>query len=56
MSNVITNIKKNYKTILLAILFLVCLPLITTLVDIIFTYGTYVGSYARVLIDNGPCI
>jgi len=56
MSNVITNIKKNYKVILLAILFLVCLPLMDTLVNIIFTYGTYVGSYARVLIDKGLCM
>jgi type III secretory pathway component EscV len=56
MSNVITNIKKNYKTILLLVVFLVCLPLITTLVDIIFTYGTYVGSYARLIIDKGFCM
>jgi len=56
MSNIITNIKRNYKVILVTLLVLICLPLIETLVNVIFTYGTYVGSYARVLIDNGPCM
>ena len=56
MSTIILNIKKNYKIILLMLVVLICLPLMTALIDIIFTYGKYVGSYARVLIEKGVCM
>jgi hypothetical protein len=55
MSNIIHSVIKNKKIIVITLLTLLCLPLITTLVEIIFTYGTYVGGHARSLIEGKIC-
>lgn len=50
-----TLIKENYKTILAILVTIICLPLINTVVQIIFTYGTYVGTFVRNIVENGAC-
>lgn len=55
MPNIVANIKKNYRNLLILLLIVVSVPLWSTIIDVIFTYGTYVGSYARTIIDSGIC-
>lgn len=55
MQIVIQNLKKYSKTILLTILVILSMPLIGTLIKIIFTYGTYVGSFIRNISESGVC-
>lgn len=55
MQVVIQNLKKYKKTILLTILVILSMPLIETLIKIIFTYGTYMGTFIRNISENGVC-
>ena len=55
MQLVIQNLKKYKKAILLTILIILSIPLIETLIKIIFTYGTYVGTFIRNISENGMC-
>lgn len=55
MQLVIQNLKKYKKTILLTILVIFSIPLIGTLIDIIFTYGNYIGTFIRNISENGVC-
>ncbi len=51
----VDNIKKNKKTIIGLTLLVICMPLIEVLIKIIFTYGTYVGTFIRNIAENGTC-
>jgi len=55
MQLVIQNLKKYIKNVLLAILVILSMPLIGTLIKIIFTYGTYIGTFIRNISENGVC-
>lgn len=47
--------KTNLKKIVLTILAIASIPLIGIIAKVIFAYGTYVGTYARTLIEAGIC-
>ena len=47
---------KKYKNALLLLLVsILTLPIIGTLIEIIFTYGTYVGTFIRNISEHGVC-
>lgn len=50
-----TLIKNNLKNILIVILTCILIPLMGIVINVIFTYGTYVGTYARNIIETGIC-
>jgi len=52
---IIQNIKKHRKDIALVTLLLISMPLIEILIKIIFTYGTYVGTFIRNISESGVC-
>jgi len=47
---------KKYKNVLLMLVVLVLiLPIMGILTEIIFTYGTYIGTFIRNISENGIC-
>ena len=47
---------KKYKNALLMLVVLILtLPIMGTLIEIIFTYGTYIGTFIRNISENGIC-
>lgn len=50
-----TIIKENYKKILLTISLICAIPLISVIINVIYTYGAYVGTQARTIIETGIC-
>lgn len=52
---ILDKIKKYKNDILLLSLLIISMPLIEILIKIIFTYGTYVGSFIRNIVENGAC-
>ena len=55
MQLVIENAKKYKNAILLTLCTLLTLPLVGTIIKIIFTYGTFVGTFIRNIAENGAC-
>ena len=55
MQLVTQSLKKYKKAILLIILVIFSMPLIEILIKIIFTYGTYIGTFIRNISENGAC-
>ena len=57
MQSVVTkkSLKKYQKNILLGIVYLLSMPIIGVLIEIIFTYGNYVGTFIRNISENGMC-
>lgn len=51
----IESAKKYRKEIIGLSLLAICMPLIEVLIKIIFTYGTYVGTFIRNISENGVC-
>ncbi|MGE5456199.1 MAG: hypothetical protein ACM3O4_03755 [Ignavibacteriales bacterium] len=47
--------KKNIITITVIMLTPFILPLLTTLIEIIYHYGTYVGTFARSISTGNGC-
>lgn len=55
---VLDYIKKNKKNIIAITILLLTpfiLPLLTTLIEIIYHYGTYVGTFIRSISTGGIC-
>ncbi|MDD2377959.1 MAG: hypothetical protein PHD10_04005 [Bacilli bacterium] len=51
--------KKHRKYIILVAIVLLSpfiIPLLTTLIEILYTYGTYVGSFIRAIKEGVNCI
>lgn len=46
-------IVRNYRNLILFSLVIFFMPIINVLIKIIFTYGTYLGTYARLIIEYG---
>ncbi|MEG2010802.1 MAG: hypothetical protein RRY22_01910 [Bacilli bacterium] len=55
MPTLIENLKKNYKTILIVISCIIMLPIINLIIEMIFTYGQYIGTFIRNIVENGAC-
>lgn len=53
MSTITKFVSKNYKDIAILLLVLFFMPIINVLIKIIFTYGTYFGTYARLIMEYG---
>lgn len=49
------SVKKHKKTIILTTLLLISMPLLEILTKIIFTYGTYIGTFIRNISEQGAC-
>ena len=49
-------IVKNYKTIISVILIILCLPILPTVVEIVFKLGQIVGTIARTYGSGGVCV
>lgn len=43
--------KKTFLILIIAF----CIPLFGVVAKVIYTYGTYVGTYARVILEEGIC-
>lgn len=52
---ILDKIKKYKNDILLLSLLIISMTLIEILIKIIFTYGTYVGSFIRNIVESGAC-
>ena len=52
MSTLINTINNNYKKIILFLMLVLTLPLVNVIVDIIYAYGSIVGTYARIILNN----
>lgn len=55
MSNYLNYVKNNYKIILTIGIILLILPLLPTMIEMIFQVGTYVGTWIRMIGTNGMC-
>ena len=53
MSTITKFVSKNYKDIAILLLVLFFMPIINVLIKIIFTYGTYFGTYAILIMEYG---
>ena len=53
MSTITKFVSKNYKDIAILLLVFFFMPIINVLIKIIFTYGTYFGTYARLIMEYG---
>lgn len=50
-----TLIKENYKNIIITSLIIFTLPIINLIIHMIYTYGTYVGTFIRNIDKFGAC-
>lgn len=48
-------VKNNIKKIVVVTLVALALPLLGVVMKVIYAYGTYVGTYARTIIETGIC-
>lgn len=55
MSTLKSLTKKNYKDILLVASVMILMPVISLITEIIYHYGTYVGTFIRNIVENGAC-
>jgi len=55
MPSCLNYVKNNYKTIFMIGIILLLLPLIPTIIEMIFQVGTYVGTWIRMIGTHGAC-
>ena len=55
MSNIKSILKENYKNIIIVACTVIMLPVISLITEIIYHYGTYVGTFIRNIVENGAC-
>ena len=48
-------VKETIKKIALIMVIALCIPLFGIVSKVIYAYGTYVGTYARIIIEEGIC-
>lgn len=47
--------KTNLKNVLIGVLVISAIPLLGIVMNVIYTYGAYVGTQARTMIEAGIC-
>lgn len=47
--------KDKVKEVLIVLAVILSIPLIGVITNVIFTYGNYVGTYARQIVEEGMC-
>lgn len=52
---ILGTIKKYKKEVIGLALFVIAMPIIEILIKIIFTYGTYIGTFIRSISEGGAC-
>lgn len=55
MPGCLNYVKNNYKLLLTIGIILLLLPLMPTIVEMIFQIGTYVGTWIRMIGIHGAC-
>ena len=55
MSNIKSILKEHYKNIIIVAGTVIMLPAISLITEIIYHYGTYVGTFIRNIVENVAC-
>lgn len=52
---ILETVKKYKKEVIGITLFMIAMPITEILIKIIFTYGTYIGTFIRSIGEGGAC-